>query len=167
MRIADVFPSDGHKQRPITRIGRVGHVHVEWIRLEPGDTQLAQAHTWPSYFTRVESLCCMVPRVRRRGRKAQWALTTKIVQVLDSTLGLSGLNSRTTQMEVKKKVVGVDHGELIERWLRKHRLSYTAATRHPLILSIRDGTVHLSAFKRWLVKKIKSSLSFLSLDFPK
>ncbi|KAM0965877.1 hypothetical protein TB2_021389 [Malus domestica] len=35
-------------------------------------------------------------------------------------------------------------------WLRKHRLIYAGATRHPFILSIRDGTVDLSAFKRWL-----------------
>ncbi|XP_030527910.1 probable bifunctional TENA-E protein [Rhodamnia argentea] len=35
-------------------------------------------------------------------------------------------------------------------WLRKHRLMYTAATRHPFILSIRDGSVDLNSFKRWL-----------------
>lgn len=38
----------------------------------------------------------------------------------------------------------------IDTWLRKHRSIYTGATRHPLILSIRDGTVDLSAYKRWL-----------------
>ncbi|KAL0538035.1 hypothetical protein IC582_027029 [Cucumis melo] len=37
-----------------------------------------------------------------------------------------------------------------DSWLRKHRLIYTGATRHPFILTIRDGTVDLSAFKTWL-----------------
>ncbi|KAK1436341.1 hypothetical protein QVD17_02120 [Tagetes erecta] len=37
-----------------------------------------------------------------------------------------------------------------ETWLRKHRLQYTGATRHPFILSIRDGSVDFSSFKRWL-----------------
>lgn len=37
-----------------------------------------------------------------------------------------------------------------ETWLRKHRLQYTGATRHPLILSIRDGSVDISSFKTWL-----------------
>lgn len=35
-------------------------------------------------------------------------------------------------------------------WLKKHRLVYTAATRHPFILSIRDGSIDLNSFKRWL-----------------
>ncbi|CAK9145647.1 unnamed protein product [Ilex paraguariensis] len=39
---------------------------------------------------------------------------------------------------------------MIEEWLRKHRLVYTGATRHPFILSVRDGSVDLSSFKRWL-----------------
>ncbi|KAF2289092.1 hypothetical protein GH714_028871 [Hevea brasiliensis] len=34
-------------------------------------------------------------------------------------------------------------------WAKKHLL-YTEATRHPFILSIRDGSVDLSSFKRWL-----------------
>ncbi|KAJ9699774.1 hypothetical protein PVL29_005577 [Vitis rotundifolia] len=41
-------------------------------------------------------------------------------------------------------------GGVIETWLRKHRLLYTGATEHPLILSIRDGTIDFSSFKRWL-----------------
>ncbi|XP_061349191.1 probable bifunctional TENA-E protein [Gastrolobium bilobum] len=41
---------------------------------------------------------------------------------------------------------------MIEAWLRKHRLVYTAATRHPLILSIRDGTIHIASFKTWLAQ---------------
>ncbi|XP_058000897.1 probable bifunctional TENA-E protein [Hevea brasiliensis] len=38
---------------------------------------------------------------------------------------------------------------IIEMWAKKHLL-YTEATRHPFILSIRDGSVDLSSFKRWL-----------------
>ncbi|KAF2289071.1 hypothetical protein GH714_025643 [Hevea brasiliensis] len=34
-------------------------------------------------------------------------------------------------------------------WAKKHLL-YTGATRQPFILSIRDGSVDLSSFKRWL-----------------
>ncbi|XP_076945015.1 putative bifunctional TENA-E protein [Bidens hawaiensis] len=37
-----------------------------------------------------------------------------------------------------------------ETWLRKHRLVYDGATRHPFILSIRHGSVDSSSFKRWL-----------------
>ncbi|KAF7837725.1 putative bifunctional TENA-E protein [Senna tora] len=42
--------------------------------------------------------------------------------------------------------------EVIEAWLRKHRLQYTGATRHPFILSLRDGTIHMSSFKTWLAQ---------------
>ncbi|KAJ1699261.1 hypothetical protein LUZ63_007773 [Rhynchospora breviuscula] len=35
-------------------------------------------------------------------------------------------------------------------WQAKHRELYERATRHPFILSIRDGTVDFSSFKRWL-----------------
>ncbi|KAK9079547.1 hypothetical protein SSX86_001219 [Deinandra increscens subsp. villosa] len=38
-----------------------------------------------------------------------------------------------------------------ETWMRKHRLLYDGATRHPFILSIRQGSVDFSSFKRWLV----------------
>lgn len=37
-----------------------------------------------------------------------------------------------------------------EAWLRKHRLLYNGATKHPFILSIRDGSVDFTSFKRWL-----------------
>lgn len=39
---------------------------------------------------------------------------------------------------------------MTERWIKKHLLIYTGATRHPFILSIRDGSVDLSSFKTWL-----------------
>ncbi|KAI4378962.1 hypothetical protein MLD38_016376 [Melastoma candidum] len=50
-------------------------------------------------------------------------------------------------------------------WLRKHRHLYTAATRHPLILSIRDGTVDLDSFRRWLGQDylfVRAFTAFLS-----
>ncbi|KAL3812279.1 hypothetical protein ACJIZ3_013547 [Penstemon smallii] len=43
-----------------------------------------------------------------------------------------------------------DRTEMTVTWLKKHRLIYVGATRHPFILSIRDGSVDISAFKRWL-----------------
>ncbi|KAA8527383.1 hypothetical protein F0562_034902 [Nyssa sinensis] len=54
-------------------------------------------------------------------------------------------------MEGKTKVVeAAERTGMTETWLKKHRLVYIGATRHPLILSIRDGTIDLSSFKRWL-----------------
>lgn len=54
-------------------------------------------------------------------------------------------------MEEHKKAVGESSvGGAIETWLRKHRLIYVGATRHPFILAVRDGTIDLSSFKRWL-----------------
>ncbi|KAE9591640.1 putative hem oxygenase-like, multi-helical [Lupinus albus] len=41
---------------------------------------------------------------------------------------------------------------MTETWLRKHRLQFIAATRHPMLKSIRDGTINLAFFKTWLVK---------------
>ncbi|KAG6392975.1 hypothetical protein SASPL_147205 [Salvia splendens] len=40
--------------------------------------------------------------------------------------------------------------EITETWLRKHRPIYLRATQHPFILSIRDASLPLSSFKRWL-----------------
>ncbi|CAL5198978.1 unnamed protein product [Lathyrus oleraceus] len=39
-----------------------------------------------------------------------------------------------------------------ETWLRKHRSVYNSATKHPFILSIRDGTVQSHSFKTWLAQ---------------
>lgn len=41
---------------------------------------------------------------------------------------------------------------MIETWLKKHTILYVGATRHPFILSIRDGEVDHSAFRRWLAQ---------------
>lgn len=58
-------------------------------------------------------------------------------------------------MEEHKKAVGESSvGGAIETWLRKHRLIYVGATRHPFILAVRDGTIDLSSFKRWLVRRL-------------
>ncbi|KAH9603579.1 hypothetical protein KSS87_010690 [Heliosperma pusillum] len=40
--------------------------------------------------------------------------------------------------------------EIIEKWLRKHKYEYNGAIRHPFILKIRDASVQISSFKRWL-----------------
>lgn len=39
---------------------------------------------------------------------------------------------------------------MIETWVRKHDLVYNGATRHTFILSIRDASVDISSFIRWL-----------------
>ncbi|KAK2412133.1 hypothetical protein P8452_72583 [Trifolium repens] len=41
---------------------------------------------------------------------------------------------------------------MTEAWLRKHRPVYNAATKHPFIRSIRDGTVQIHSFKTWLAQ---------------
>ncbi|KAK3015629.1 hypothetical protein RJ639_005503 [Escallonia herrerae] len=58
------------------------------------------------------------------------------------------MEAKSSQMVGKTKdnnKVGV-----IKTWLRKHRLIFTGATRHPFTLSIRDGTVDFKSFKKWL-----------------
>uniref|UniRef100_A0A2N9IBZ2 Thiaminase-2/PQQC domain-containing protein n=1 Tax=Fagus sylvatica TaxID=28930 RepID=A0A2N9IBZ2_FAGSY len=52
-------------------------------------------------------------------------------------------------MEMKPREE-VENSGIIDTWMTKHRLLFTGATRHPFVLSIRDGTVDLSAFKTWL-----------------
>ncbi|CAK7326369.1 unnamed protein product [Dovyalis caffra] len=39
---------------------------------------------------------------------------------------------------------------IINSWVKKHLVLYTGATRHSFILSISDGTIDFSSFKRWL-----------------
>ncbi|TXG71582.1 hypothetical protein EZV62_000161 [Acer yangbiense] len=53
-------------------------------------------------------------------------------------------------MQAKETIEEVEKINIIDTWLKKHRLIYVGATRHPFILSIRDGTVNLSSFKTWL-----------------
>ncbi|PON64974.1 heme oxygenase [Parasponia andersonii] len=54
------------------------------------------------------------------------------------------------EKEKEKGETGVEDEGVIDTWLRKHRLLYVGATRHPFILSIDDGTIDIFAFKRWL-----------------
>ncbi|KAJ8557574.1 hypothetical protein K7X08_003199 [Anisodus acutangulus] len=55
-------------------------------------------------------------------------------------------------MENKKELVG-EKATQIERWLRKHKLQYTAATKHPFFYSIHDGSIDSSSFKTWLERE--------------
>ena len=41
-------------------------------------------------------------------------------------------------------------------WIERHQQMYERATRHPFTVSIRDGTIDLSTFKRWLVSPAMS-----------
>ncbi|XP_051144084.1 probable bifunctional TENA-E protein [Andrographis paniculata] len=50
----------------------------------------------------------------------------------------------------KEIMEGTDGVTITETWLRKHTQMYVGATRHPFILDIREGSVDLSSFKRWL-----------------
>ncbi|XP_078438619.1 heme oxygenase-like, multi-helical [Wolffia australiana] len=40
--------------------------------------------------------------------------------------------------------------EFLAGWIDEHRGMYDRATAHPFILNIRDGTIDVSSFKRWL-----------------
>lgn len=53
--------------------------------------------------------------------------------------------------KMEEGVAGDSARGTIATWTDRHRLMYDQATRHPFILSIRDGTVDIAAFKRWLV----------------
>ena len=68
------------------------------------------------------------------------------------TNSLSGSDTQE-DMEGKKAVTeGVGSKiPVTEAWLRKHRLLYDGATKHPFVVSIRDGSVDFTSFKRWLV----------------
>lgn len=59
---------------------------------------------------------------------------------------------RRERMEEKAKAEQKKIG-MTETWLKKHRLLYNGATRHPLIISICDGTIIIASFKTWLVSK--------------
>lgn len=47
---------------------------------------------------------------------------------------------------------GLDREAVVDTWMKKYRLMYLRATRHPFILGIRDGSVDMSSFKRWLAQ---------------
>ncbi|RWW12629.1 hypothetical protein GW17_00023698 [Ensete ventricosum] len=41
----------------------------------------------------------------------------------------------------------------IASWVKSHRPMYDRATQHPFVIGISDGSVDLSAFRRWLAWK--------------
>ncbi|RZC04420.1 putative bifunctional TENA-E protein [Glycine soja] len=53
---------------------------------------------------------------------------------------------------MEEKAKAEDKIGMSETWLRKHRLIYDGATRHPLIISICDGTINIASFKTWLAQ---------------
>ncbi|XP_059309921.1 probable bifunctional TENA-E protein [Lycium ferocissimum] len=70
-------------------------------------------------------------------------------------------------MEKKNEGVTFEKGNMqkptqIQKWLRKHKLQYTAATKHPFVYSIHDGSVDFSSFKKWLEREyvfVKTALA--------
>ncbi|KAJ7106887.1 hypothetical protein O6H91_02G018100 [Diphasiastrum complanatum] len=46
-----------------------------------------------------------------------------------------------------------ERGSITSQWLRRHNALYQAATRHPFILTIADGSINFQCFKRWLMPK--------------
>ncbi|KZV26989.1 hypothetical protein F511_17355 [Dorcoceras hygrometricum] len=60
---------------------------------------------------------------------------------------------------------GLDRGAMVDTWLKKYRLMYLGAIRHPFILGIRDGSVDMSSFKRWLAQDylfVRAFVAFLA-----
>ncbi|KAB1213852.1 Seed maturation protein PM36 [Morella rubra] len=94
---------------------------------------------------------CTDRRIKACSTRGLWMKQTEqsISDPLRLDFGELSYSSRRRKMEGKPKEEGEKSG-IIDTWLRKHRLVYTGATRHPFVLSIRDGTVDLSAYKRWL-----------------
>jgi thiaminase len=58
------------------------------------------------------------------------------------------LKLKEKEMEVSGKG---DKKSTTDTWLRENQELYTAATSHSFIQSIRDGTVDVTNFKRWMV----------------
>lgn len=56
--------------------------------------------------------------------------------------------------EVEAEKFKSNKTNITESWVKKHSSIYKQATRHPFILSIRDGTIHSSYFKQWLVTSL-------------
>ncbi|XP_073127888.1 probable bifunctional TENA-E protein [Henckelia pumila] len=47
---------------------------------------------------------------------------------------------------------GLDRAAVVDTWVKKYRRKYLRAIRHPFILGIRDGSVEMSSFRRWLAQ---------------
>ncbi|KAL8105415.1 putative bifunctional TENA-E protein [Apium graveolens] len=52
--------------------------------------------------------------------------------------------------EVEAEKFKSNKTNITESWVKKHTSIYKQATRHPFILSIKDGTIDSSSFKIWL-----------------
>ncbi|KAK9673040.1 hypothetical protein RND81_12G142100 [Saponaria officinalis] len=55
----------------------------------------------------------------------------------------------------------------IETWMRKHKVSYFGATKHPFILNIRHASLDSSSFKRWLLRSRITSLIWFKKEAAK
>ena len=111
------------------------------------------AYTCHQSLARGEFCCFMIGKCLWGKIKGQFCL-----RVGESQIGINTAQHNTTQervrvrgMEGKKTREEVEKSGMIDTWMKKHRMIYTGATKHPFILSIRDGTVDLEAFKTWLV----------------
>jgi len=49
-------------------------------------------------------------------------------------------------------------------WIERHQQMYERATRHPFTVSIRDGTIDLSTFKRWLSQDYLFVREFIAFE---
>lgn len=47
---------------------------------------------------------------------------------------------------------GFESRTLTAEWLKQNQELYSAATNHSFIKSIRDGTIDVNNFKRWMVR---------------
>ncbi|KAL8486140.1 hypothetical protein ACS0TY_023016 [Phlomoides rotata] len=64
----------------------------------------------------------------------------------------------------------IGRAAVIDSWLKKHRSTYLKATRHSFIIGIRDGSVQLSSFKRWLGQDyifVRAFVHFVASTFVK
>lgn len=52
--------------------------------------------------------------------------------------------------EIEAEKFKTNKTNVTQTWVNKHSSVYKKATRHPFILSIRDGTIDSSSFKKWL-----------------
>ncbi|CAL5346869.1 unnamed protein product [Camellia sinensis] len=71
---------------------------------------------------------------------------------------------QTTEETMEKREKTNKMG-IVDKWLKKHSVAYSGATRHPFIHSIRHGTVDLSSFKRWLGQDyvfVRASVPFVA-----
>lgn len=56
-----------------------------------------------------------------------------------------------------------DRKSTTDTWLRENQELYTAATSHSFIQSIRDGTVDVTNFKRWMVSHSQHASNYMMI----